>query len=182
MGPRNAREVSRGGRSKNLTMLDTKKPSWGLHPANQAFPVYSQNDLDEFEEWLKQFTDEKVFKDPRDGKETTYHPLRIWDAMVAFGAAKKQGDEYTIVLTAIEHGDNGHIKTYERPTKQELFDHKLAALEKRSARKEFAETRRMEAYEKMVEGMEVDMPAAEPVERAEDGRAVLAEVTQGEIF
>lgn len=166
--------------------LETK-PSWALHPANREYPVYSKEELDEFEQWLDTFAEDKIFKNPKTGEEKKMRPIRIWDAMEAFGSVKKSvvGDAVScaIVLNVTERHEDGRVKNYERPTKQDIFDHKLAALTKRQGAKEFAVARQLEEYSRVAEGMTVEGEAADPVHRAPDGHVVFPfESNQEEIF
>lgn len=110
-------------------------------------PTYTNEDLNKFDEWLKQFR--------KTGDDNGYHfdHIDLNEAAVGFGAMKKHGEgksvTYGVIVTALEVDDYGNPKRIETPTKYELFNHKLEALSKLKSRRAYGEQKRNESYEKM---------------------------------
>lgn len=120
-----------------------------------SWPKYSEAQLDDFERSLKKFVREKVIV--WKGEKKTIHPIKVEDAMVEFGAMSKlveNGIEtYAVIVEVMETDSRGNATRYKYPTKYDLFQHKIKALEALKIRRGYAEKKQLEDYQKMSEGL-----------------------------
>ena len=105
-------------------------------------PTYTSAELDEFGKWLDQFR-----------RDTENRSIDMQEAMVGFGAMSKKMQKihdrevpaYSVIIKMQGNREGG--KSYERPTKMELFEHKYEAW----SRRQYAGQAQMEHYEDLAE-------------------------------
>lgn len=129
------------------------------------FPVYTKEELKDFQVFLDGFRHDIEVDDFKGGKEII-RPIDRRKAMVAFGALSESiGFEgvvqYAVVLENVDHDAYNNVRSYKRPTKQELFEHKLNELENMKGREQWVDMKKVSAYEKMAE--EMTLPKSEEV-------------------
>ena len=144
---------------QNSGLLDEFKPA----PLPR---LYSKSQLESFGKRLGDFYEEKQLPILGDRTKTeSVMVLNIWEAMVAFGAARKNkpvtfngvtNESYSIVMKDTG-GDRHGNKSYEIPSKYDIFMDKYDQWLKLNGAKSFGETARLADYEKMASEVAGDM-------------------------
>lgn len=113
------------------------------------YPGYTERELDDFLEWMQQFRVKS--ESAVNGKMVPFSYIDMHEAMVADGAMKKTmhlGKPHYGVL--LEPSGDGR---YRQPSKFDLFEHKLKALNALQYRRKAVEEKKVEGLEELARGM-----------------------------